>query len=139
MQWLMRTNLRPLLLFTAACLMIGEQYPFSNFPMYSSFGRDTYYVYLADPAGEPLPTVKTVGVTTAILKKIYDTELRRELKQLKTQRRRLSAEQKRPVGERVLRSLAADIATPPMRLYEVNLSLEGGRFAKKTELIAEAL
>ena len=131
--------MQPLLLFTAACLIIGEQYPFSNFPMYSSFGRDTYYVYLADPTGQPLPTIQTVGMTTAILKKIYDTELRRELKQLRTQRRRLSPEQKRPVGERVLRSIATDAAAPPLRLYEVNLTLEGGRFTKKTELIAEAL
>ncbi len=43
-----------LLTFTVLCLIIGEQYPFSSFPMYSSFSHDTYYIYLADQFDRPI-------------------------------------------------------------------------------------
>ena len=137
----------PLLLLTVACLGIGEQFPFSNFPMYSSFGRDTYYVYLADGTGQPLPTIAAAGITTPILKKMYDAELQRELKRLRTQRRRLRVEQKAPVGARVLEALVKSAPSltavpqrpPGVRLYEVNISVEQGQFNRRTELIAEMM
>ncbi len=63
-------------LLTLICLVVEEQYPFSNFPMYSSFGDRTYYIYLADGAGQPLATKPTAGMTTPTLKKVFDGELR---------------------------------------------------------------
>ena len=147
LQLLRRLRCWPLLAITAACLVLQEQFPFSNFPMYSSFGRDTYYVYLADGAGEPLATIASFGITTPILKKMYDTELQREVKRLRTRRTRLRLEQKTPVGERVLQALTKPHAASPggperpagLRLYEVNLSVESGRFVRRTELIAQVL
>lgn len=144
-QRLLQLRWTPLLVFTAACLAIGEQFPFSDFPMYSSFGRETYYVYLADAEGRPLPTLETIGMTTPILKKIYDRELQREVRRLRTKRRRMSTEQKSPVGARVLQSLQASLARQGpdgeparvLRLYEVNISVEDGRFVRRTDLIAE--
>ena len=143
--WLSRTKTQPLLLFTAACLLIGEQYPFSNFPMYSSFGRSTYYVYLANGADEPAGSVELVGMTTPTLKKVYDGEMRREAKLLRVPRRRLTAEQKRVVGERILARLKttapaqqAGTAFPEtLRLYHVEIELIDGRIQKTPSLIAE--
>lgn len=136
---------KPLLLMTVACLCIGEQFPFSPFPMYSSFSERTDYVYLADDAGRPLPTLRLSGMTTATLKKVYHSELQTEMRRLRTARRRMTPEQKRPAGERTLASIRAsrwaqeqgggDHAT--LRLYQVNLSLDGRDFTRQTDLIAE--
>ena len=143
--WLLRTKTKPLLIFTAACLLIAEQYPFSNFPMYASFGSKTYYVYLTDGSDQPVRARELVGMTTPTLKKVYDGETRREAKQLRVPRGRLTAEQKRVVGERILtrlktnaRAEAAGAAFPAqLRLYHVEIELIDGRIEKKTSLIAE--
>ena len=143
---IVRMQIGPLLAFTVACLAIGEQFPFSDFPMYSSFQRDTYYVYLADESGQPLPTLSTLGMTTPILKKHYDREVQREVRRLRTRRRLMSAQQKAPAGERILRALkplaerhgTSDAARRrTLRLYEVNIYADGGAFSRRTDLIAE--
>ena len=64
-----------LIAITGLCLAVGENYPFSNFPMYSAFAKNSYYLYLADAAGRPLPTTR-FGVTTSRLKKIFELKRR---------------------------------------------------------------
>ena len=71
-----------LVAITGLCLAAGENYPFSNFPMYSSFAKNSYYLYLADAAGRPLPTTR-FGMTTPGLKKIFESK-RRSLFRVKT-------------------------------------------------------
>jgi hypothetical protein len=113
--------------------------------MYSSFGRSTYYVYLTDGADQPLATITTLGITTPTLKKIYDGEVRKEVRRLRSARRLLTVEQRRPAGERVLESLKASpwvqqhagSIPPVLRLHEVNISISGTRIEKRPQLIAE--
>lgn len=144
-RFLSRLWWKPLLLLTAASLLIQEQYPFSDFPMYSSFGPTTYYLYLADGAGAPIPALTTVGMSTTTLKKIFATEIRKERERLPARPKRLTPEQKQAVGERLLAKLKASPVAQRrggkvpavLRLYEVNISLAGGRFEKETALIAE--
>lgn len=134
----------PLLILTAACLLIREQYPFSDFPMYSRFGRSTYYVYLAQGDGRPLPSYHTIGVSTATLKKVFDSELGQQAKRLGTRRGRLSLDDRRAVAERVLtefRRAEADgrIGDLPevFQLYEVRVRLAAAGLQKETQLLAE--
>jgi hypothetical protein len=135
-----------LLVLTALCLVVREEYPFSHFPMYSSFGKTTYYVHLADGTGKPLATLPTAGMMTATLKKMYDSELRKEVARLQSSRLKLTLEQKRGVGERVLAALNSSLWVQqqrpefarPLRIYEVNVAYTGGRFEKRSDLIAEA-
>lgn len=56
----------------------GEFYPFSNFPMYSSFAPSTYYVYVTDLNDNPVPVTRLTGKVLSNLKKQYDTELKRQ-------------------------------------------------------------
>ena len=134
---------KPMWLLAAICLLVREQYPFSHFPMYSSFSRSTYYVYLADAAGQPLATQPTAGMSTPTLKKVFDTELRKEVRRLQTSQRLLPAEERRAVAERVLarlkESAAARNASFPanLRLYQVNIRLAQGRYEKETMLLGE--
>jgi hypothetical protein len=54
-----------LLTSTVFYLVIGEQYPFSSFPMHSSFSHDTYYICLADRFDRPIAAQLKLGVSTA--------------------------------------------------------------------------
>ena len=76
--WLRSTRCRCLLVMALLCLVLRENYPFSNFPMYSSFSSQTYYVYLTDGARRPLRT-KEFGLLSSGLKKIFDRYRRIEL------------------------------------------------------------
>lgn len=143
--WISRSETQPLLVITVACLLIAEQYPFSNFPMYSSFGDSTYYVYLADGSGAPLSTYATIGVSTATFKKMYESALRAEMRKLRIPRKQLSEEQLQTLGTRVLAQLrsspgAVGSGNPlpeTLRLYEVQVRLADGELKKETRLVAE--
>lgn len=136
---------KPLLLLTLLCLSIREQFPFSNFPMYSSFTNKTFYVHLADGTGQPVSTIASAAMHTSKLKKIYQNEVLKEMKRLGNPRTKLTTEQKRSAGERVLATLKdsqwvrQDRSRFPQvaRLYEVTIALSGGRFEKQSLLIAE--
>ena len=69
--WLRRTRCKWLLVMTVLCLALRENYPFSNFPMYSSFNNRTYYLYLTDARGNPIKT-RQFGLSSSGLKKIFD-------------------------------------------------------------------
>jgi hypothetical protein len=61
-----------------ALLVIGEQFPFSYFPMYSSFDPVADYYYVAngltgDAFGQCVPVF---GTSTANVKKMYRARLR---------------------------------------------------------------
>ena len=113
--------------------------------MYSSFTSKTFYVYLADGDGAPIATAPTIGMTTPTLKKIYVSETRRERARSPVRSKSLTSEQKRLAGERILTQLKnapdlheRNVSLPAvLRLYEVNISMTGGRFDKETELVAE--
>jgi hypothetical protein len=136
---------KPLLLLTLGCLVLREQFPFSNFPMYSSFTNKTSYVYLADGAGKPVAAYASTGRPTSQLKKIYQREVLKEARRPGRLRQELTAEEKGAAGARVLTTLRdsewarrVDSAFPAVvRLYEVKILLRKGRFDKQSLLIAE--
>lgn len=73
----------PMIALTVLLLVLRENYPFSHFPMYSSFSRHTYYVYVKDRRGDPIPVLELSGIRTSSLKKIYNTRLKKTLKDLR--------------------------------------------------------
>jgi hypothetical protein len=68
---------------TVLCLVLRENYPFSHFPMYSSFSNETYFLYLMDAAGQPIATTR-FGLSSSTLKKIFDRQRRSNLKKYRT-------------------------------------------------------
>ena len=64
------------------CLVLRENYPFSHFPMYSSFSNQTYFLYLTDAAGRPISSQR-FGLSNSTLKKIFDRQWRKELTRFK--------------------------------------------------------
>ena len=77
--WLRRTRCKCLLVMTLLGLVLRENYPVSNFPMYSSFTARAYYLYLTNAKGTPLAT-RRFGLSATRLKKVFDRHLRKELK-----------------------------------------------------------
>ena len=56
---------------TLLCLGLRENYPFSHFPMFSSFSNRTYFIHLADAQGRELKT-RQFGLSNSGMKKIFD-------------------------------------------------------------------
>ncbi len=84
----------------------GEFYPFSNFPMYSSFSPSTYYVYVTDLNDQPVPVTLLTGKVLSNLKKQYDTELKQQKQKAGGIRQAdLPVAARREAGEVVLRWL----------------------------------
>jgi hypothetical protein len=76
--WLRNTRCKWLLVMVLLGLVVRENYPFSHFPMFSSFSGKSYCIYLADPHGTPLRT-RRFGLSNSTLTKIFDRERRKEL------------------------------------------------------------
>jgi len=132
-----------LLTFTVLCLVIGEQYPFSSFPMYSSFSHDTYYIYLADRFDRPIAAQLKLGVSTARMKKIYDSQLRKDARLLKKPIREMSASDRANAADYLLSYLRkvprAKTLLPGLRIYDVGLFLKEGRIEKESRLVLQNL
>lgn len=82
LRWLRESRYQWLLLMTLLCFVLRENYPFSHFPMYSSFSNQTYFLYLSDAAGRPISTER-FGLASSTLKKIFDRQWRSELTRFK--------------------------------------------------------
>ena len=91
-----RISLLPTLVIL--CLLAGEQYPFSFFPMYSSFSDSGYYVYLTNSLDRPIATQTKLGVSTTTLKNVYDAQLRKDARSLKKSTRELTPTEKAAAG-----------------------------------------
>ena len=101
-------RLWPFLLVLALCgtsFFIGEQYPLTNFPMYKSFPDHTFYVYVGDKNGEPIPVKDLTGINTSKLKKPYNKEIDRVRKKLKKRKLELSPAERQEAGVTALRTL----------------------------------
>ena len=133
----------------------GEWYPFSNFPMYSTFEDTAYYVYVTDLADKPLPLLPTFGKTGSELKKLYDLKLKGEIDRLKKDaadrggkyRKRIyqmDGAECRPAGDAALRQIrdtssdqAQALAHPGLRLYQMDITLDQGSIAQRPKLVGE--
>lgn len=133
----------------------GEWYPFSNFPMYSTFEDTAYYVYATDLDDKPLPLVPTFGKTGSEVKKLYDLLLKAEVARLKAEatnrgekyRKRIyqmDGAECRPAGDAALRQLQETAKNqeairqhPGMRLHQMDITLEDGSITHRSKLVGE--
>jgi hypothetical protein len=123
----------------------GEWYPFSNFPMYSKFEKQAYYVFITDLDDKPVPTFPIFSVWPSHIKKIYDAEIKAIAKQLGKASKKLTAEERRPAGDRVLKQLSEQSRTPEKvkehsgyRLQQVDIFLKDGHIVKEATLVGES-
>jgi hypothetical protein len=134
-------------LLTAKTEKPGEFYPFSNFPMYSTFEPETYYVYVTDAADKPLPIGTLFGKSPSDVKKIYDRKLTALKPREKGKRKmELSAPLKAEAANETLQWLEENIAKEnkdklfalgKLRLHEVVITYADGVIRKSDTLTGE--
>ena len=124
----------------------GEWYPFSNFPMYSSFEDFTYYVFVTDLHDKPIALSAVFGASTSNVKKAYDRKLTNSKKASGSKLRRtdLPLEIRSVAAREVLTLLAANAAKQPevralggLRLHQVDIGFSDGAMTKKTAAVGE--
>ncbi len=143
-QWLRSTRCKWLLLVTVLCLVLRENYPFSHFPMYSSFSNETYFLYLTDAAGQPIATSR-FGLSSSTLKKIFDRQRRSNLKNYRnaeSARFRLADQAAAQSLLEYLDGLAAHVPSagkwlPGARVQRVLVREKSGEIVLETETLAE--
>ncbi len=133
----------------------GEWYPFSNFPMYSTFEPTAYYVYVTDENDQPIQLWQTFGIWPSAVKKGYDALLKTEIKRLKKEAEKqggkyskrivqMSGEECRPAGDAILRQYRDSSPNQKevkkhkgFRLQQVDITLENGKIVEKTKRVGE--
>lgn len=133
----------------------GEWYPFSNFPMYSTFEDTAYYVYVTDLEDKPLALSPTFGGWGSSVKKSYDKFLKEEVNRLKAESQKqgkkyrtrisqMTGEECRPAGDAMLRQLRDTSRHPEevrkhagLRLWQVDITLEDGRIIERKKMVGE--
>ena len=124
----------------------GEFYPFSNFPMYSRFSPDTYYVYVTDLEDKPLSFAATFGLAISNAKKAYDRKLTNLKKEGggKGKKADLPPEVKRIAADEVLHWLVESAPEPALvkahgglRLHQVDVMYRDGRVSKTSRQVGE--
>ena len=137
---LLRIPFREVWLSVALLLIVGENYPFSNFPMYSSLEEESVYFVVENGRGEMLPYVTNFRSRSTYVPKALKAE-RRKLEQSG-----MSAEAAlTQAGKNVLLYLVAraepqkrrEFLRNGLRLIEVRISVEESRLKEDETVVAE--
>jgi hypothetical protein len=114
--------------------LIGEQYPFSDFPMYSHLDDHSDVLFVTDLQDRVLPMEELFATSSSTQKKVFITELKALCNPEKRDTRDARPDEKMLAGRRVLARLMerrdAD-ATPKdakgLRLYYKEFTFADGR------------
>ena len=66
-----------MLILILLSLWLGEWYPISNVPMYSTFSNSTNFIYITDGRDKPIPLKLEFGFHPAFLKKVYNSRVKK--------------------------------------------------------------
>ncbi|MGK0185998.1 MAG: hypothetical protein ACI9R3_001781 [Verrucomicrobiales bacterium] len=85
--------------------VIGDEYPFSNYPMYSNFDEEALIFFISDENDIPLNMRDVFDKSSSDAKKIYKTHLNRLSKTQGIKMKDASVELQRAAGRAVLDQL----------------------------------
>jgi hypothetical protein len=137
---LLRIPFREVWLSVVLLLIVGENYPFSNFPMYSSLEEESVYLVVENGRGEMLPYVTTFRSRSTYVPKALKAE-RRKLEQSGISPEAALTQ----AGKNVLLYLVGraepqkrgDLLRNGLRLIEVRISVEDSRLKEEETVVAE--
>lgn len=132
-----------LVVFCAVSLVIKENYPFSNYPMYSDPDPYAQVYFLADHEGKPLPLYEMAFVTSPNLGKILRKRQQERAKALKISVKDLSAEDQAAIGKELvsyLRSQSAyltksDKLPKAVQIMKTTIQFENGEVVERPEVV----
>jgi hypothetical protein len=119
---------------------IEENFPFSHWPMYSNFSRESGYVYVINAAGKPIAAA-TLLETAPRLRRQFERERRTELNRVKTGKavKKTPAEIERDAATHLLKRLAQRLSPDERKsatglgLVSARLRMDGNRKITVTE------
>ena len=121
--WL-RIPFRHMIALVIALYVIKEQFPFSNFPMYSNFDTQAGVIFVTDQNDRVLAMGKVFGTKSAQTKKTYNGELGRLTNPHKRDSTEATADERAQAGKVVLAGLVKRVrrkevpaGTSALRLY----------------------
>lgn len=108
--------------------------------MYSSFAKNSYYIYLADAAGQPLASAR-FGLTTPALKKIFESKRRGQFRKSVTTDPGKADEAAGAALLRYVEELPAvqsgqHALLRGLQVRRVNILCKGGRITAQTQTVA---
>jgi hypothetical protein len=95
-----------LAIYCGVSLVLKENYPISNYPMYSNPSADRSYYIVADAAtGKALPIATISGITCPKIGKIWRDKVATLTKKNKISKDELTPEQKQQIGQAIFDEL----------------------------------
>lgn len=132
-----------MLLYITVSQQLGENYPFSHYPMYSNPSAERHFFVVTDDKGEAFPIVTHTGVTAPQVGKILRKKLDEYAKDNDTKRKHLTPEDYQIIGKDIfdyLREQAAliDQTLPAkLQLRRNEVGYEDGHIIDTSEIIAQ--
>ncbi len=143
-----RVPFRHALLLVIFLAGIKEQYPFSDFPMYSHLDAESDVLYVTDQEDNVLPMEKLFGTGASTQKKVFMTELKSICNPKKRDTRDALPEEKQQAGIQLMDKLmpklkrdklaAMGATATSLRIYYKVYTLDAGNISSgKSQLVAE--
>lgn len=135
--------LTALLIYTGLSLWAEENYPLSNYPMYSNPSAERPYYLIADGQGKPLPIQEKTGITCPKIGKIYRTKAEKMAKKLDIRAVDLKPEQMQEIGMEMFaqfRHEAEKLKQPmpeQLQLVKTYITYENGKVIETPNIIAQ--
>jgi hypothetical protein len=129
--------------FCVASLLIKENYPFSNYPMYSDPDSYAHVYFLADAEEKPLPMYDLTFVTSPNLGKILRRRQQDRAKKLNISFKKLPEAENQVIGKDMVSYLRAqskylgtEAQMPPvLKIMRITLEFENGKVVERPEVI----
>ena len=137
---LLRIPFREVWLSVALLLIVGENYPFSNFPMYSNLEDEAVYFIVRNSRGETLPYVTSFRSRSSYVPKALKAERRKLEKEGMSSEAALTQAGKnvmRYLLERAEPQKREDLLRNGLRLIEVRISVNDSRLKEEESIVAE--
>ena len=137
-----RLPFRAMTVMVIALFVIKEEFPFSNFPMYSNISEEADVAYVTDQNDKPLPMKALFKTSSGSTKKMYKKELGTLTNKHGRDSEEASAEERAEAGKAVLDSLTPRLirkAVPPgttalrlyVRTFRAGVSLNDSKASEK--------
>lgn len=127
-----------------ALQLIGEQFPFSPFPMYSGFSKETTVLYVTDGKDKPLAIKKYFISDASKVKKSYNSALKAICKKNGYDDGDATPADVKAAGQYMIEFLATQARSETMaqklkeggmRLYRISFEMDKAGIRESTELV----